>query len=206
MLMLAWAGADARRHIFSLCVPALGMVQEAGGSEANAALVVAAGIVLGALGIWGLHRVTPHLHFHKGHEGPARVLNRHLLFVLAISLHNLPEGMSVGVAYGADAETGFTVALGMALQNVPEGFAVAAAMQADGASLARSVGVTIASGLISRSAACGRDRREPQPGALAVGARGRGRAMLYVILADRPETHGRGREQLATLSLVGVSS
>ncbi|MET0340678.1 MAG: ZIP family metal transporter [Polyangiales bacterium] len=206
MLMLAWAGGVMLgATIFSLCVPALELVQRAGGSETKAALVVAGGVLLGALGIWALHHVTPHLHFEKGREGPRRVLNRHLLFVLAISLHNLPEGMSVGVAYGADMETGFTVALGMALQNVPEGFAVAAAMQADGASLWRSVGISLASGLVEPiggvfGAIAVSLSQSFLPWGLAVA----GGAMLYVILGEIvPETHGRGREQLATLSLVG---
>ena len=207
VLMLAWAGGVMLgATIFSLCVPALEIVREQSGSELKAAMVVSIGVLLGAFGIWALHGVTPHEHFAKGREGPRKSRwSRHTLFVLAISLHNLPEGMSVGVAYGADADTGLAVALGMALQNIPEGFAVAAAMQADGASIWKSVGISLLSGLI-----------EPVGGvigavavslstvflpwglALAAGA------MLYVISGEIiPETHEGGREQLATLSLVG---
>ena len=205
-LMLAWAGGVMLgATIFSLCVPALELVQRAGGSELRASLVVALGVMLGALGIWGLHYVTPHLHFSsKGLEGPRTKLSRHVLFVLAISLHNLPEGMSVGVAYGADMETGFAVALGMALQNVPEGFAVAAAMQADGASLQKSLGISLASGLIEPiggvfGAVAVSLSGALLPWGLAIAAG----AMLYVISGEIiPETHEQGHEQLATLSLV----
>jgi ZIP family zinc transporter len=206
MLMLAWAGGVMLgATVFSLCVPALELVQKAGGSELGAALIVAAGVLLGALGIWALHHVTPHLHLDGGRDGPAVVINRHVLFVLAISLHNLPEGMSVGVAYGADADTGFAVAAGMALQDVPEGFAAAAAMRGDGASVPRSVGISLASGLIEPigglfGALAVSLSRAFLPWGLAIA----GGAMLYVILGEIvPETHARGRKQGATLSLVG---
>jgi len=206
VLMLAAAGGVMLgATVFSLIVPALALVSEQSGSELHAALLVSAGLLGGAFGIWGLHGVTPHAHFTKGHEGPnAPRLGKHTLFVLAITLHNLPEGMSVGVSYGAGAEAGFPTALGIALQNIPEGFAVAAAMQADGAGLARSFGVSLASGLVepiggvlgafavSLSTAF-------LPWGLAIAAG----AMLYVISGEIiPETHEGGREQLATLSLV----
>lgn len=206
VLMLAWAGGVMLgATVFSLCVPALDLVTSASGSEQRAVFVVGLGILLGAFGIWAIHGLTPHEHFDHRREGPRVALSRHTLFVLAISLHNVPEGMSVGIAYGAASDTGFAVALGMALQNIPEGFAVAAAMQADGASVGKSVWVSLATGLI-----------EPLGGvigALAVslsaaflpwGLAFAAGAMLYVISGEIiPETHEGGREQLATLSLVG---
>jgi len=205
LMLSAAGGVMLGATIFSLCVPALELVTKQSGSELQASLVVASGILLGAFGIWSLHRVIPHQHFEKGREGPTSyTLSRHTLFVLAITLHNFPEGMSVGVAYGAGSEAGFPVALGMALQNIPEGFAVAAAMQADGATLSRAFGVSLASGLVepiggvlgalavSISAAF-------LPWGLSIAAG----AMLYVISGEIiPETHEGGREQLATLSLV----
>jgi ZIP family zinc transporter len=207
VLMLASAGGVMLgATIFSLCVPALEIVREQSGSELQAALVVAAAILLGAFGIWLLHGVTPHEHFGKGREGPRNIRwSRHTLFVLAISLHNLPEGMSVGVAYGGHADGGLGVALGIALQNIPEGFAVAAAMQADGASISKSMAVSLLSGLVEPiggvigAIAVGLSSAFlPWGLALAAGA------MLYVISGEIiPETHEGGREQLATLSLVG---
>jgi zinc transporter, ZIP family len=206
VLMLAWAGGVMLgATVFSLCVPALELVTSQS-SPQRAVFVVGLGILLGAFGIWTIHDVTPHEHLdtHR-REGPRTSWSRHTLFVLAITLHNVPEGMSVGVAYGADADTGFAVAFGMALQNIPEGFAVAAAMQADGASVARSVGVSLATGLIEpvggvigALAVTLSSAFLPWGLALAAGA------MLYVISGEIiPETHEGGREQLATLSLVG---
>lgn len=205
LMLSAAGGVMLGATVFSLIVPALEQVTARGGSELTSALLVSAGILIGSFGIWALHAVTPHEHFAKGHEGPeAPRLGRHMLFVLAITLHNFPEGMSVGVAYGGGSETGLPVVLGIALQNVPEGFAVAAAMQADGATLGRSFWVSLATGLVepiggvigaiavSISAAF-------LPWGLAIAAG----AMLYVISGEIiPETHEGGREQLATLSLV----
>lgn len=206
-LVLAWAGGVMLgATIFSLCVPALELVHEQTGSDLHAALVVAAGLLLGALAIWVLHGVTPHEHFTKGREGPAKGRwSRHTLFVLAISLHNLPEGVSVGVAYGADAATGLPVALGIGLQNIPEGFAVAAAMRADGVSISRSMGIALLSGLVEPiGGVFGAVAVSVSLAVLPWGLAFAAGAMLYVISGEIiPETHEGGREQLATLSLVG---
>jgi ZIP family zinc transporter len=207
VLMLAWAGGVMLgATIFSLCVPALELVTKQSGSELKAAFTVAAGILIGAFGIWAIHAATPHQHFGKGREGPpAPRMSRHLLFVLAITLHNFPEGMSVGVAYGGGPEAGFAVALGIALQNIPEGFAVAAAMQADGAKLGRSIGISLASGLVEPiGGVLGALAVSVSSALLPWGLAVAGGAMLYVISGEIiPETHEGGREQLATLSLVG---
>lgn len=205
LMLSAAGGVMLGATVFSLLVPALELVTSKSGSELQAALVVGGGILIGAFGIWGLHAVTPHEHFEKGREGPAaRTLSRHALFVLAITLHNLPEGMSVGVAYGGGSEAGFPVALGIALQNIPEGFAVAAAMQADGSTLARSFWVSLASGLVEPiGGVLGAVAVSVSTAVLPWGLAIAGGAMLYVISGEIiPETHEKGREQLATLSLV----
>jgi zinc transporter, ZIP family len=205
LMLSAAGGVMLGATIFSLCVPALELVTKQSGSELQSALVVSLGILLGAFGIWGLHRFMPDEQAQGGGAGSGSYkLGKHTLFVLAITLHNLPEGMSVGVAYGAGSEAGFPVALGIALQNIPEGFAVAAAMQADGAKLSRSFGISLASGLVEPiggvlGALAVSISSSVLPWGLSVAAG----AMLYVISGEIiPETHGEGREQLATLSLV----
>jgi ZIP family zinc transporter len=206
VLMLAAAGGVMLgATVFSLAVPALALVTKQSGSELHASLVVGLSILLGAFGIWSLHAVTPHEHAIKGREGPRGLkLGKHTLFVLAITLHNLPEGMSVGVSYGGDGESGFPVALGIALQNIPEGFAVAAAMQADGASMGRSFWVALASGLVEPiGGVLGAIAVSVSTAFLPWGMAIAAGAMLYVISGEIiPETHEGGREQLATLSLV----
>lgn len=204
MLALA-AGVMLGATVFSLLLPAMEIVEASGGSEARAVLVASAGLVLGALAVWGVNALVPHEHFVKGREGiDGTTLGRTWLFVIAITLHNFPEGMSVGVAYGAGAPTGVAVTVGIALQNLPEGLAVAAALLAAGASRPRAFGVALLTGLV-----------EPLGGlvgAVAVSAVGAllpwalafaAGAMLFVISGEViPETHREGLEQRATFALV----
>lgn len=131
VIMLAVAGGIMlAATVFSLIIPAMEVVVDQQGSEMRAAATVSAGVVLGALGIWLIHATVPHEHFVKGPDGrSAAGLGRHWLFILAITLHNFPEGMSVGVAFGpGDLRAGLAITTGIGLQNMPEGLAVAAAL------------------------------------------------------------------------------
>lgn len=204
MLAIA-AGVMLGATVFSLVAPALEIVADRTGSEVQAALVAAGGIALGALAIWTVHLLVPHEHFVKGPDGRAAVdLGRNWLFILAITLHNFPEGMSVGVAYGDELSSGIAVTLGIGLQNLPEGLAVAAALVGDGFSRQRAFRIALLTGLV-----------EPVGGlvgAMAVSLSGSllpwglafaGGAMLFVISGEViPETHRGGTERLATFSLV----
>jgi ZIP family zinc transporter len=207
VLMLATAaGVMLGATIFSLIVPALDLHHTRLGTAFPSAVLTGLGVMLGAVAIWFVHRTIPHEHFTKGREGtPASPLGRQWLFVLAITLHNVPEGLSVGVAYGTgDLSDGLSITSGIALQNLPEGLAVAAALASEG--MARMRAFLIASltglvegigGLIGAIAISVSDAVLPWALAGAAGA------MLYVISGEViPETHRRGSESRATLSLV----
>ena len=205
MMLSIAAGVMLGATVFSLLLPSIAIVQEAGGSEARGVLVASCGLLLGALAIWGLNAIVPHEHFVKGREGidePA--LGRTWLFVLAITLHNFPEGMSVGVAYGAGVPTGLAVTAGMALQNLPEGLAVAAALMVTGATRGRAFGIALLTGLVEPigglvGALAVSFVEALLPWALAFAAG----AMLFVISGEViPETHRAGLEKRATFSLV----
>lgn len=108
------------------------------------ALLAGAGILCGALFLNGVDRLVPHMHTLAGIDREKQgenihQVNRILLFVMAIAIHNLPEGIAAGVSFGtgniADA---FTVAAGIALQNVPEGMIIIAPMLAAGISRRRT--------------------------------------------------------------------
>jgi ZIP family zinc transporter len=168
-------------------------------------LVTAAGIALGAVAIWVLNANVPHEHFVKGPEGRATVnLGQHWLFILAITLHNFPEGMSVGVAYGDRPATGLALTLGIGLQNLPEGLAVAAALLRDGFSRARAFWIALLTGLVEPvgglfGATTVSLSDALLPWALAFA----GGAMLFVISGEIiPETHQEGKEHYATFALV----
>lgn len=205
--MLAFAaGVMLAASFFSLLLPAVDLVTERRGATGLAAFAeVAAGLGLGVAAVWAANRWIPHEHFFKGPEGGAGLhLGRNWLFILAITLHNFPEGMSVGVAFGGGLERGIPVMVGIGIQNLPEGLAVAAALVSDGFSRGRAFWLAMLTGLV-----------EPLGGlvgafAMAIsdvllpwGLAFAGGAMLYVIFAEvLPETHRAGGERGATLSLV----
>lgn len=140
------AGVMLAATSFSLIVPAL----EAGSEVSYTPFVVIFGILLGGLFLHVLDDIIPHEHFIKGPEGISSVLIKKMwLFVLAITIHNFPEGIAVGVSFGnGDIANGMSLALGIGLQNMPEGLVVALALLANGYSRKTSFLVALFSGLI----------------------------------------------------------
>lgn len=206
-IMLAGAGGVMLgATVFSLVLPAVEAAGARWGGRTAGALVAAGGMLLGALAIHLLHQAVPHEHFERGVEGSARLhLGRHWLFVLAITLHNLPEGLSVGVGYGDGAATGLAVMLGIGAQNVPEGLAVAAALVDGGASRTRGFVVALLSGLVEPlGGLLGAVMASAAEGLLPWALAFAGGAMFFVVSGEIiPETHRDGRERAATFSLVG---
>lgn len=168
------------------------------------------GIFCGAICLNLFDRVVPHLHRLSGvdqesHPGQSEKLNKILLFVLAIAIHNLPEGIAAGVGFGSgNVAEALTVAGGIALQNIPEGMVIIGPMLAAGMSPRRTFLCAMATGLVevvgtllgyfavSVSAAV-------LPFALAFA----GGTMLYVISDEMiPETHAHGGERGATYALL----
>ncbi|MGH6947287.1 MAG: ZIP family metal transporter [Kiloniellales bacterium] len=207
-LMLGFsAGVMLAASVFSLLLPALDGVELATGSALRAALVAGLGLLLGAIFLSLIHRSVPHEHFALGREGPVTErLARIWLFVLAIAIHNLPEGMAVGVGFsGGDLEAGATLALGIGLQNMPEGLAVAVALRSENYARSAALLVALATGLVEPLGAI--------VGALAVAlsapllpwalafAAG---AMIFVVSDEIiPETHRERHAIFGTWGLMG---
>lgn len=190
------AGVMLAASFFSLIVPALdvGTVHE-----------VVLGIFLGAIVIHLLDKHLPHEHFLKGREGSKLALRRIWLFALAITLHNMPEGLAVGVGFGSgDIARGIKLALAIGLQNMPEGLAVALPLVSLGYSRWRSIGYATLTGLVEPvmgllGALAVSYMREILPVAMAFAAG----AMIFVISDEIiPESHSGGRERAATFSLI----
>ena len=198
------AGVMLCAAISGLILPSL----EGGG--AHAVPVTVLGIFAGALCLHMMDKAVPHLHRLAGmdqesHPGKQAQLNKVLLFVLAIAIHNLPEGIAAGVGFGGgNTAEALTIAAGIALQNIPEGMVIIAPMLAAGMSRGRTFVIAMSTGLVevlgtllgyfavSISAAI-------LPFALAFA----GGTMLYVISDEMiPETHAHGCERGATWALL----
>jgi ZIP family zinc transporter len=114
----------------------------------NGVVMVSLGLACGALLVFLLERLVPHLepHFAPEFAGPGKRLG--ILLIGAMTLHHLPEGLAIGVAYASQQESlGFIVTVAIALQNVPEGLAVATPLRAAGLSRLRATLWALASGL-----------------------------------------------------------
>ena len=128
------AGMMLAASAFSLLLPGLEAAEGITGDGFLAAAVVVAGMTLGVLLMLGLDQFTPHEHDKTGPCGPGHEsCSRVWLFVFAIALHNLPEGMAIGVSFSqGDMTVGLPLTTAIALQDIPEGLAVALAMCAAG--------------------------------------------------------------------------
>lgn len=179
------------------------------GVKGLALLMTVAGFFVGALCLNLVDRLVPHLHKMAGADQESHPYNREtgkvLLFVLAIAIHNLPEGIAAGVGFGSGNSTdALLIAGGIALQNIPEGMVIIAPMLVAGIKPSKTLAIALLTGLvevagtligyfaISISAAI-------LPFALAFA----GGTMLYIISDEMiPETHAHGCERGATYALL----
>jgi len=203
MLLGFGAGVMLAASVFSLLLPGFEAALAQTGTETGAALLVAFGVLLGAGGLLAMDRALPHTHFPEGRCSGAAVW----LFVFAIAVHNIPEGLAIGVAAGLEgtgAGSGDAVAAGISLQNVPEGLIVAIALVAAGYGRWLAFGVAAVSGLIEPVAAiAGSVMVSVSATILPWGLAGAAGAMLFVVSHEIiPESHRRGHETLATGGLM----
>jgi len=205
-LMGFGAGVMLAAAAFELILPAVDSAQAQYGTAGMAILVLVVGIGLGGGFLLWLHQQVPHEHFVIGPQSGADPVKtrRIYLFILAITLHNVPEGLAVGVGFGGDLSDGATLAVAIGLQNMPEGLVVAVALLGLGYSKVTALGVTLLTGLV-----------EPVGGLLGVTAvtlmtfllpwamAFAGGAMLFVISHEIiPESHRKGHEAQATLGVL----
>lgn len=198
------AGIMMSASIFGLIIPSI----EEGGKYAI--WITALGIIIGALFLNFADRWTPHLHNLFGvdcekHNNNSGNLDKIMLFVMAIAIHNLPEGIAAGVGFGTeDIGNAISVAIGISLQNIPEGMVIISPLLLAGASKRRVFIIAMITGLIevvgtmigyfAVSLAT-----VILPFALAFAAG----TMMYVISDEMiPETHSHGCERIATYSFL----
>ena len=202
-LLGAAAGVMLAATAFSLLVPGIGFGNALW--PGYGIYVVSAGMLVGAFFLHYADHQLPHPHLDAVIDTHINSMRKIWLFVIAITIHNFPEGMSVGVSFGSgEMKNGLILAIAIAMQNIPEGLAVALPLVSLGYNRRRAIGVATATGLV-----------EPVGGLLGVTmvtlfqpilpiamgfAAG---AMLFVISEEIiPETHSKGRSRYATYALM----
>ncbi len=197
------AGVMLAATAFSLLVPGLDFGNQIW--PGKGIYIVSIGMLLGALFLHYADKQLPHIHFDSVSDTHLNSLKKVWLFIIAITIHNFPEGMSVGVSFGSgEMKNGIVLAIAIALQNIPEGLAVALPLVGLGYNKWRAVGIATLTGLV-----------EPVGGLLGITmvtvfspilpiamgfAAG---AMLFVISEEIiPETHSNGRSRYATFALM----
>lgn len=200
------AGVMLSAAYFSLILPGIAAAEEQTGSVWMAAGVAGIGIMLGAAFVAWLNQAIPHEHFKTGPEGGAdsATLARIWLFVLAIAIHNFPEGLSIGVAFGLDRAKGLSVMTGISLQDIPEGLAVAVALIGLGYGRGKALLVTALTGMIEPvGALLGVAAVSVSAAMLPWGLTFAAGAMLFIISHEIvPETHRHGHQNPATAGLI----
>jgi len=190
------AGVMLAATAFSLLIPAL---------ELGGVWVCVLGLLFGAFCLHLADRFIPHTHFVSGSEGPSSTLRRIWLLIIAMTIHNFPEGLAVGVSFGAgDVAAGLVVATAIGLQNMPEGLAVAMPLVREGYGRRKALWYATLTGLV-----------EPVGGFLGValvslihpilpwGLAFAGGAMLFVVSDEMiPESHRKGHEREATTGVI----
>lgn len=179
-------------------------------------LPAAVGFFLGSIFVYGIDKVLPHLHPDlPAHaiEGPKSKRSRSFLMVSAITIHNIPEGLAVGVAFGAAAigissgtsiEAAIALTVGIALQNFPEGIAVSMPLRGEGYSRVKSfwygqlsAAVEPVAGVVGAMFVYSVQSLLPYTLAFAAGA------MIFIVVEEViPSSHRHGNVDLATISLI----
>lgn len=198
------AGVMLAASVLGLILPSM----ERGGK--HAVLITIIGVLAGAACLNIIDRLVPHLHRLAGsdmekHSENAVRINKIMLFVLAIAIHNLPEGIAAGVGFGVgDNAQALTIAGGIALQNIPEGMAVIAPMLAVGINKRRTFLLAASTGLVEvLGTLIGYYAVSLSYAILPFALAFAGGTMLYVISDEMiPETHAHGNEREATYALL----
>ncbi len=201
MILSFAAGVMLAAAVVGLILPSV----EYGGGYG---IITVVGIFSGAVSLNLFDKFTPHLHRLVGSEDENHNnenLNRVLLFVMAIAIHNLPEGIAAGVGFGSgDTSQAMMIAGGIALQNIPEGMVIIAPMLAAGVSPRKTFVCAMATGLVEViGTLLGYFAVSVSVAILPFALAFAGGTMLYVISDEMiPETHAHGHQRGATYALL----
>jgi len=195
------AGVMLAATSFSLIVPSI----EYGGGGVKGVSITIVGILMGGIFLDLIDKYSPHEHLLGSQHHSKSSLKKVWLFVIAITLHNFPEGLAVGVGFGnADIANGISLAIGIGLQNLPEGLAVALALVREDYSSTKAFSIALLTGLVEPiGGIAGVALVQIAQPILPLGLSFAAGAMLFVISNEIiPETHKHGFERTATYGLL----
>ena len=200
------AGVMLAATSFSLIIPGLEAAATAGRSPLYAAFAVTLGMGLGTAFLWLSNQYFPHEHFFKGREGSDITnLKRVWLFIMAITIHNVPEGLAVGVGFGGnDVANGLALALGIGLQNIPEGLVVALSLLAERYSRREAILIGFLTGLAEPIGGLLGAVTVAISGAILPVAMGFAAGAMLFVISDEiiPESNRLGYEKAGTVGLM----
>ncbi len=188
------AGVMLAASLFSLLVPAMEDIVKNGNSLYEDAFSYVGAVFVGVLLVWVLNFVLPHEHNSMGHHGPNLRAKKAWLFIIAITLHKLPEGLAVGVAYGADELINpLSLVLGIAVHNIPEGLTIAISLVGAGYSKIKSAMMSFVIGLMQPlGAIIGLLLMDVSFKIVPYGMALAGGTLLFVVINEiLPETYGQ---------------
>lgn len=192
-----------------LAASVLGLIEPAFSGEGRDLCLAICGIAVGAGVISFLDKIVPHLHRMAGLDSDSHTVDgsvsKTLLFVAAIALHKIPEGLATGVSFATDnVRDILTVATSMSLQNMPEAIVIVTPLLAIGISFARVINISLVIALVSAlSVLAGYFIASFFSGFAPFLLAAAGGAILYVVSDEMiPETHSHGYEKPATFALI----
>lgn len=190
------AGVMSAATAFSLLVPAI---------ELSGPWISMISLMMGALLLHFIDRFTPHFHPVAGPEGPSSRLSKVWLFIIAMAIHNFPEGLAVGVSFGSgNVEAGLVVAIAIGLQNAPEGLAVALPLLKERYSKWKALGYATLTGLVEPIGSfLGIVLVSLAHSLLPWGLAFAAGAMLFIVVDEMiPESHQKGFGRKATFGFI----
>lgn len=196
-ILLAYAaGIMTSASMYSLIPEAL--------SQSNL-IVLSIGIMAGSCVLLILERYIPHIDLENPESRPFNIEGKAFLIIAAITMHNLPEGLSVGVSYASSDETlGNLIALSIGLQNAPEGFLVALFLVNQNIGRFKALGIATLTGAVEIiTAFIGYSLSSVVDGLVPYGLAFAAGAMMFIVYKELiPESHGDGNQRVATISFL----
>ena len=193
VLLNVAAGVMLSASFFALLVPAMEEIMNIYHDEHVAGFYYCGAVAVGVALVWILNALLPHEHNNMVRHGPKFDLKKAWLFIIAISLHKFPEGLAVGVAYGAEEFVNpLSLVIGIALHNIPEGLTIAISLVAAGENKFKSASIALLIGMVQPlGALIGLMLAGASSALIPLAMAMAGGTLLFVVVNEiLPETYG----------------